>query len=301
MTAARRPGPRVGPGPPGYRARMASIGHTTRRLREEARTATARGVIKDVLRGYADNELLTYASAIAFQVLFALIPLTLFGLGLAGFFGLQDVYRREAVPSLLDSTSPAMFEVIDSTVRKILDAKQGFWITAGAIIAVWEMSGAMRAIMAVFDRIYGCERERGFRERYVVSIALAVGTGGLLLAAVAVTQLGPLLVGGALAFARWPIAVVLLFASIALLVRYAPAERDPSAHYVTIGSAIVVVAWLLTSIAFTLYVTNVADYGNLFGNLATLIIVFEYLYLAACAFLTGALLDAIMRERVSSE
>lgn len=277
---------------------MASIGHTARRLREEARTATARGVVKDVLRGYADNDLLTYGSAIAFQMLFALIPLTLFGLGLFGFFGLEDVYEKDMVPTLRDSTSPAMFEVIDSTVRKILESKQGFWITIGAVITVWEMSGAMRAIMGVFDSIYDCERERGFRERYTVSILLAIGTGTLLIAAVAVNQLGPVLVGDAMVFARWPIAIVLLFASIALLVRYAPAERDPAAHYVSIGSTIVVLAWVLTSVAFTLYVTKVADYGNIFGSLATVIIVFEYLYLAACAFLTGALLDAIMRARV---
>lgn len=280
---------------------MASIGHTAQRLREEARTASARGVLKDVLRGYKDNDLLTYGSAIAFQVLFALIPLTLFGLGLLGFFGLEDVYVKDVAPELKSSTSPPMFDVIDSTVRKILGSKQGFWISIGAIITVWEMSGAMRAIMQIFDSIYACERERGFRERYTVSILLAIATGALLLAAIAVTQLGPVLIGDVLVFARWPIAIVLLFASIALLVRYAPAERDPSAHYVSIGSTIVVAAWVLTSVAFTLYVTKVADYGNIFGNLATVIIVFEYLYLAACAFLTGALLDAIMRERVEGD
>ena len=165
---------------------MTSLTHTAHRLREEARTATARGVVKDVLRGYRANDVLTYASAIAFQVLFALIPLTLFGLGLLGFFGLEGVYNREVVPQLQESTPFAAFEVIDSTVRKVLTSKQGFWITIGAVVTVWELSGAVRAIMGVFDRIYSVERERSFRERYTVSILLAIGTGLLLLAAVAV-------------------------------------------------------------------------------------------------------------------
>ena len=278
---------------------MASLADTAQRLREEARTATARGVVKDILRGYEANDLLTYGSAIAFQVLFALIPLTLFALGLLGFLGLEDIYNREVVPELRGSTSFAAFEVVDSTVRKVLTSKQIFWITIGALVAVWEMSGATRAIMSVFDRIYSVERERSFRERYTVSILLAIGTGVLLLAAVAVTQLVPLFVDGGLALLRWPVAVVLLFAAMAMFVRYAPAERDPAAHIVSIGSTIVVVAWLVTSLVFGLYITNFADYGNIFGNLATVIIVFEYLYLSACAFLTGALLDAIMRERIA--
>jgi membrane protein len=208
----------------------------------------------------------------------------------AGFFGLDGVYRRDVVPDLRDAVSLDVFQVIDSTVRRVLTSKQGFWTTAGAAIAVWEMSGAIRAVMQVFDRIYGSERERGFRERYVVSILLAVASGILLLAAVAVAQFAPLLV-------RWPVAVVLMFLTVGLLVHYAPADRQPW-HFVTAGTVIVVLAWTLTSVAFGFYVTRIADYGSIFGNLATAIIVFEYLYLAACAFLTGAALDAVLRNRM---
>ncbi len=273
---------------------MASFAHTLRRLRVQAQTATARGVLKDVLEGYERNDILTYGSAIAFQVLFALIPLTLFALGLLGFLGLQSYYTSDVVPQLRDSTSIAMFQVINATVLKVLTAKQGFWITIGGVVTVWEMSGAVRAIMGVFDRIYECRRERGFRERYTVSILLAIGTGLLLLAAFAVTQL----LGNVIGFLRWPIAIVLMFATVTMFVRYAPAERDPDAQYVGIGSVIVVLAWVLTSVAFGFYATRIADYGSIFGNLATVIILFEYLYLSACAFLTGAQLDALMRNRL---
>lgn len=279
---------------------MASFAHTASRLRKQARTATAKGVISDVLRGYERSDLLTYGSAIAFQVLFALIPFSLFALGLLGFLGLQDVYSKEVAPSLKGTTSGDVFTVIDSTVKQILGAKQAFWITIGAVVTVWEMSGATRAIMAVFDDIYECERERGFRERYAVSILLAIATGVLLLAAVAVAQLTPLLLDGPVLLARWPAAVALMLATVALFVHYAPADRRPW-QVVSVGSLIVVLAWLVTSLVFGLYATQIADYSSIFGNLATVIVLFEYLYLSSCAFLTGALLDAILRERVGEE
>jgi YihY family inner membrane protein len=257
-----------------------------------ARRADTREVLREVLRCYKRSDLLTYGSAIAFQVLFALIPLGLFGLGLLGFFGLEDVYSRDVVPNLRGAVSPDVFKVVDSTVRRALTAKQAFWITAGAAIAVWEMSGAMRAVMQVFDRIYGCERERSFRERYLVSIALAVAAGTLLLATVAVAQGGPLVLDGFLALLRWPVAIGLMVATVGLLVHYAPADPHPW-RFVSVGTVLVVLSWTVTSLAF--YVTQVADYGSVFGNLATVIVTFEYLYLAACAFLTGAVLDTIVR------
>jgi membrane protein len=253
---------------------------------------------REVLARWRETDLLTYGSAVAFQVLFALIPLALFALGLMGFLGLQDLYAEHVAPDLKDSVSPAAFEVIDSTVRKVLGAKQFFWITAGALIAVWEMSGAMRAVMQVFDRIYAAPRERDFRERYTTSILLALGAGLLLLAAVAVVQLLPRITEAPLSWVRWPVALALMTATVALLVRYAPAEPQP-VRVVGVGTALVVLSWTVSSIAFGLYVTQIADYGSIFGNLATVIILFEYLYIAACAFLTGAVLDSILRDKRS--
>jgi membrane protein len=133
--------------------------------------------IRELLKGYREADVLTYGSAIAFQVMFALIPVALFALGLLGFLGLDDVYRDDVAPDLRSSLSADAFGVVDGVVRKVLGSGQLFWITAGALIAIWEMSGAMRAVMQVFDRIYGSERDRDFRERYVTSLLLAVGAG----------------------------------------------------------------------------------------------------------------------------
>src|SRR5688572_22646735 len=98
-----------------------------------------RALAKDVLERWRETDLLTYGSAIAFQVLFALIPLMLFALGLMGFLGLQDVYGDDVRPELEKSLSPAAYSVVDDTVRKVLESQQFFWITAGLVIAIWEM------------------------------------------------------------------------------------------------------------------------------------------------------------------
>src|SRR3954447_24231671 len=104
-------------------------------------------MLRELERAFARNDLLTYASAISFQVFFALIPLALLGLGLLGAFGLTDVWSSDLAPKLREHSSPAAFEVIDQTVREVLRDRQLFWATVGLLIAVWKVSGAMRAVM----------------------------------------------------------------------------------------------------------------------------------------------------------
>jgi membrane protein len=258
-----------------------------------------RELVRDVWRAYEQNDLLTFASAITFQVVFALIPFTLFAVGLLGAFGLTEVWNREVVPSLKDSVSPEAFKLINSTVLKVLGAKNLFWITAGLVIAVWEMSSAMRGVMDAFDRVYETRRKRGAKERYAVSVLLAIAVGTLLLTATAVFMLAPL-AGTLLSILRWPICVLLLLLAMAVQLRFAPAEHQP-VRWVSFGSVVVVAAWLITSVAFAFYIRDLADYGSIYGSLAAVFIGLEYIYFAVTAFVTGAQLDQLVRERARAD
>jgi membrane protein len=276
---------------------MASV----RRIAEDIRALSVREAIQGVIRGYGEHELLTFASAIAFQVLFALIPLALFGLGLLGGLGLQDQWTREWGPKARGSMSPAAFAVIDETVRRVLGQRQVFWTTAGALIAIWKVSAATRAIMNVFDRIYGSDRERSFAERLRVSLLLGVAVGSLLLFAAASVVLGDDAVRAAgienpvVLWLRWPLALAFLFAAVALLVAKAPVEQRP-VQWVTFGSITVVASWVGTSLVFGWYLTSVAEYGSVFGALATIVVLLTYLYVASAAVLTGAEIDALVER-----
>jgi membrane protein len=94
---------------------------------------------------------------------------------------------------------------------------------------------------------------------------------------------------------RWGIALALLSTAVWLLLRFAPAHPGPH-RWVSFGSGLCVLVWVCTSVVFGFYVTDVANYGSIFGSLATVFILMTYLYVSACAFLIGAQLDAIVRH-----
>src|SRR5919205_2820784 len=132
------------------------------RMVAQARALGFRDAVVLLRDAFERNDLLTYASAISFKLFFALIPLALFGLGLLGGSGFEGVWASHLAPQLREAVSPPAFRVIDDTVREVLSQRQLFWVTAGAALAIWEMSGAVRAVMGVLDRIYDASRQRGF-------------------------------------------------------------------------------------------------------------------------------------------
>jgi membrane protein len=251
-------------------------------------------LVRSVIDRYDEHDTLTFAGAIAYKVLFAIVPLLLFGLGLAGSLGFGEHWSQDWAPKVKDAVSPPLFQVIDDAAQRALRGERGFWITAGLILAVWAISGAARGIMDALDRIYSVRRQRSFRERMAVSLALGLGVTVLLLAAAACVTLAP-----APAWVRWPVAALLLVAVDGLLIAFAPADRQPW-HWISAGTALSVAAWLGTSVALGFYVTALADYGSVYGALATFVILLTYLYFAAAAFLTGVEVDDLLRDHASA-
>ena len=289
------------------RRRVDGARRSLARLRAEARAIDVRELTRAVVRGYDEHDVLSYASAISFQVFFALIPLTLFAVGLLGLLELQGVWHAGVAPELQPRLAPGEFMVIDQTVTRILGERQGLWVTFGAALAVWEASGAMWSIMRAFNSIYGVTERRPFWRRVWVSVALAVASAAVLVVAVAVAWLsGPVLtsilgdtpfVAGLAVIVRLALVAALLFLLVGLLVRFAPATSRP-AGWVGFGALVVVVAWIAMSLLFGWYITSVADYTSFFGNLATMFVSLEYLYLSSLVLLTGIQIDSLTRRQV---
>jgi len=83
---------------------------------------------------------------------------------------------------------------------------------------------------------------------------------------------------------------------VGLVVRFGAATRQP-VPWVSFGTGLVLVCWVLTSIGFGLYATYVASYTSVFGHLASVFVLLLYLWLSANAFLVGIQLDACVRQR----
>jgi len=278
-------------------------------VKRSLRRLADRAALAELWRGFNENHLLTYASAMSFRVLFALVPFALFMLATLGFLDLGDLWTRNVAPDLKREVSPGVYQVIDEAARNVLSSHQVFWLTAGAAIALWFMSGAVRAAMEALDEIYGMRERRSIAERLRCSLWLAAAVGACFVLAAAVVRLGPLavhprpdnfLLEVASVVVRWAVAIALLGLAVSLTVRYGPMAELPT-RWVTLGAALSVGSWVVMSVAFGAYLTGIASYGSIYGSLAVLMVLFSYVYLSTAAFLFGAQVDALAREEAAED
>jgi membrane protein len=284
--------------PPGGAARWLGGGL---QLRGRARELT-----RAILDGFKRNDLLTYSSAISFRILTAIIPFALFVLAVAGLLDLSNVWRDHLEPEIRANVSPALFAVISNAVNKVFAGRQLLWATVGGGLALWQVSGAVRAVMGALGRIYGAPTERPYLRRYTVSFALSIEVGACFILAILCLLLAPFfsvahpgVAWGVFAFVvRWALAAGLLLLAVGLLVRHAPATDQPL-PWVSLGATIVIGLWVIVSVIFYFYLTAIASYESAFGSLAAVIVVMAYLYISTTVFLFGAQLDAIIRAQAT--
>ncbi len=257
-----------------------------------------------MLGGFKQHDLLTYSSAISFQILTAIIPFLLFVLAVAGLLHLDGVWRNHLEPEIRTHVSAAVFSVISDGVNKVFAGEQLLWVTFGGALALWQVSGAVRAVMGALSRIYGASGERPFLKRYSLSFVLSIEVGACFILAAICLLLAPFFSvahpGAAwyvFAFlVRWTLGVALLLLAVGLLVRHAPGTAQPL-PWVSLGAAIVIATWAVVSTVFYLYLTKLAAYESVFGSLAAVIVAMGYLYISTTVFLFGAQLDAIIRTQ----
>jgi membrane protein len=267
------------------------MGFPRSRLRELARA---------IVDAFAEHGLLTYASAISFRALVALVPLILLGVALLGALGLEDVWRESLAPPIQDRITPTVFAAVDSSVERILSTGTAGLIAFAAALLLWDMTWAVQAVMNALNRIHGVEEGRPWRRRLPLAIGLAAAVSLCLIGSVLVVTTGPRLAEGGVLDAllgggRWLAAIVLLTLAVGLLVRYGPAER-PEARWASAGSALVIGVWILASLAFRWWVGSVGDFESAIGTLAVFLLLTLYVFVSAMIFIVGVQLDEVLRK-----
>jgi membrane protein len=261
-------------------------------------TSRLADIVRRLAADSAEHHLWTYASAISFRALVALVPLVLLGLALLSALGLEDVWSSSVAPAVQTHVTPPVYAAINFSVDKIFSSSTAGLIAFAGALLVWDMTWAVSTVMEALNEIHGVEERRGWRRRLLVALALAVAVIVCTVGSVLAVILGPR-AGGALHFVfgvgRWPVAVLLLSVAVGLLVRFGPAEK-PETRWASAGSLLVVGSWILATIGFRWWVGSVANFKTAIGSLTVFLVLTAYVFTSAAIFLIGVQLDELLRK-----
>jgi membrane protein len=263
-----------------------------------ARSARLREIASGLGERFREHHVWTYASAVAFRALVALVPLVLLGLALISVLGLEEVWPDSVAPAIEAHVSQPVFHAIDFSVEKIFSSSTAGLIAFASALLLWDMTGAVLTIMEALNEIHDVSETRHWRRKVLLALGLAVAIIVCVVASVLVVILGPL-PEGALHFifgiGRWPVTIGVLSLAVGLLVRYAPAER-PQVRWASAGSLLVVGTWIVASLGFSLWVSSVANFKTAVGSLTVFLVLTAYVFASAAIFLVGVELDELLRK-----
>jgi membrane protein len=257
-----------------------------------------KAIARELAAAFREHHLWTYASAISFRALVALVPLVLLGLGLLGALGLEDVWSNSIAPAVKGHVTQPVFEAIDSSVEKIFASSTAGLVAFAAGLLVWDMTWAISLTREALNELHGVTEDRSLWRRGLVATGLAIAVIVCVVASVLAVVLGPRPEGTwhvVFGLGRWPAAVVLLGIAVGLLVRYAPAEKPPSS-WASAGSLVVVGGWILATVAFGWWAGSVANFETAIGSLTVFLVLTAYVFTSSAIFLVGVQLDEILRK-----
>lgn len=270
-------------------------------------------LLKRTFKEAGEDHLAAFAGNLTYKGLFALFPFFVFLLSLLGLFG-----SSELLPRLLDSASGVLPQgattFLEDQLLTIADNKAKDTFTIGAIIsilfALWGVSGAFRSVMEAMNVMYEVDEARPFWKVYGISIFLSLGVAVILISALVLVVFGPQLaslVAGIVGFGQvfeilwivvqWPVLVCVVLFAFALIYYFAP-DVEQRFRYVSPGSIVAVILWLLFSLAFSLYVNNFGgeSYSASYGALAGVAILMLYIYYTTYILLLGAEMNQVIEE-----
>lgn len=264
-------------------------------------------LMKRSFKEFGEDEMETYAAALAFRGLFSLFPFLLFLVALISFLDLQDFYDwlRSQVALLLP---PQAMEQVDGVIVQFQQQKSGLFSIA-ILLALWTASAGIRSAMVAMNRAYDVHEGRPFWKLYPLSVLYTIGIAAMLLTAAALMVVGPTLMGWLAelfglkqvvvtiwAWLRWPVAVFLMVLAVAVFYYVTPDVKQEF-RFITPGSLIAVLTWIAASLGFGFYVQNFADYSATYGSIGAIIVLLMYFYLSAAVLLFGAELNAVIEHQ----
>lgn len=285
--------------------------------KEEAqrpRDISARGWMQIAKRVWAElksDRVNFTAAGIAFYLMLAMVP----ALG-----AVMSVYglvadRADVERQLQQADQIIPGEVMDLVAVELKrlagnDLAAGWGLVLGLGLAFWGGSKAMHALVTSMNVAYGEPDGRKFVKRKSLELVLTVcGVFFVILvlsllavvpAMMAYIQLGPL-TQTLISISRWLLMFIAVMTWLAIIYRFAPYRRKAKWRWVTWGSFLGALLWILASALLTWYTSAFGDYSKTYGSLGAIVLLLLWFYMTGYSIMLGAELNSEMELQTTCD
>jgi membrane protein len=265
-----------------------------------------------IYNGINEDRILALAAGVTFYVLLALFP------GIAGLIALYGLYADAGTISQhLDTLAGVLpeggLQIIREQIERLAAQpaqRLGIATIIGLGVSLWSANGGMKAMFDALNVVYHEKEKRSFIRLNAISLAFTLGAMVFVLIALAAMTILPVVLSYVglsravellIKFGRWPVLLLVVSVTIALIYRYGPSRDRPMWRWISPGSAFAALAWLCLSLLFSWYTANFGSYNETYGSLGAVIGFMVWLWLSTIVILVGAKLNAEAEHQMARD
>ena len=249
------------------------------------------------------DDVFNLAAQQAYYFFFALFPALLALISIASFFPIENLTGE--INTMLQRVAPEdVTGIITDQIQKIGQTSAGGILTLAFFFTLWSSSSAVVAMCSTLNAAYDITEGRPWWKVRLTAIGVTIGLAVFILVSMTLVVAGPALaekiadvmrLGPVFTWSwkilQWPVVFVLVATAVALVYYFAPdAEQDWT--WITPGSILATLLWVVASLAFRFYVTNFTSYNETYGAIGGVMVLLLWFYVSGIALLVGAELNA---------
>jgi len=267
---------------------------------------TTGATLKRTFREFSEDHGTDWAAALTYYGVLAMFPAIIALVSIVGLVG-DPATVTKTLTDIVSKASPSAVETLKGPIESVTSSKgkSGIFAIVGIVLALNAASGYVGAFIRASNQQYEVDEGRSFFKLRPLQIGVTLVMIILLvIAAFAVIVTGPLAkaVGEAVGvgstavtvwdIAKWPVLLLIVTLMFSVLFFAAPNAKLPGFKFITAGSAVAVVVWVVASALFAFYIANFGSYDKTYGSLAGVIVFLLWLWLTNVAILLGNELNA---------
>lgn len=257
-----------------------------------------RATAKQAVKAIREDRITMAGAGMAFYFFLAVFPALIAAVGVLDLVNASPVFLSSLIDSIQRSMPGGAGELL---IRAIDSAQKGsrgaslIAATVGIAVALWSATSGMVALQTGLDIAYDVPKERSFIKTRLIALLLVLATGVLGAASAPFFAAK----GVIWSVAGWLVTLVSITTLFAIFYYLGPNREKPNWKWITPGGVLGGAIFLLSSLGFSIYVSNFAKYGDTYGQLAGVVILIFWLYLSALAILVGGELNSALERRTA--
>jgi len=267
-------------------------------------------IAKRTMKSIKEDQVPLLSAGVAFYALLALFPLVIAAVSIYGLVA-DPKTVQDQIANLTKLLSPETAELVGKQLIEVTNGAGGALGVAtviGILTALWSASSGMKALITGVNLAYDETETRKFFKLRGLALLLTLGAMVLMGIALATIVGYPPIADDLPTVLRWLVAIIrflilggLLVVALAVVYRFAPDRDQPRWSWVSAGSLVATLLWVLATIGFAIYATFFGNYNKTYGALAGVIILMFWLYISAFVVLVGAELNTEMELQTARD